>query len=149
MNLQNIYECERSQIDKFAKRFLLPGYFKTIGITLLILSLVFVLAVGFLTEGGETAKILARNVILISLLFIALAREPLEDELVEKLRGQAFSFAFITGVVFALVQPYVNYLAATIIRPEKAAFEGIGEFVILWFMLVVYLSFFHLLKRTS
>ena len=149
MNLQNIYECERSQVDKFAKYFLLPGYFKAFGVALLILSIAFLFGIAFFAEGSETTKLLARNVILISLLLIALAREPFEDELVEKLRGQAFSFAFITGVAFALFQPYINYLLAALIRPEKAEFASVGEFVILWFMLIIYLCFFHLLKRTS
>lgn len=149
MKLQNIYECERKQVDKFARFFLLPSYFKYIGIGLFVLSLGLLIGLINFADGNEGMKLLARNVILISMLLVALTREPFEDELVEKLRGQAFSLAFITGVAFGLVQPYINYLVASLVRPEKAEFSLMGEFVILWFMLVVYLCFFHLLKKTS
>jgi len=149
MNLQNVYECERRRIDKFSKYLLLPSYFKTIGIALFIISFAFLIGFAILVESGEVVKTLARNVMLIALLLVALAKEPVEDELVEKLRGQAFSFAFITGVAFALFQPYINYVVAALVKPEKAIFAQLGDFVILWFMLCMYLCFFRLLKRTS
>ncbi|NNE97455.1 MAG: hypothetical protein HKN25_00405, partial [Pyrinomonadaceae bacterium] len=105
MNLQDIYQCERRSVDKFAKKFLLPEYFRRIGIGMFVVSLASLLGAAILTETGEAVKLLLKNVILISLTLIALAKEPFEDEFVEKLRGQAFSFAFVSGIVFALFQP--------------------------------------------
>lgn len=149
MNLRDIQDCETKRLNKYKRFLVLPNYFKKIGLVIFIISLVFVLAVGFLTEGNETIKQIGKNITLISLLIIVLSKEKIEDELIEKLRGQAFTLAFITGVIYAIFQPYINYLVAAVVKPEKAVFEQLGDFVILWFMLVVYLCFFYMLKRTA
>lgn len=149
MNLSELKECEVNRLQRLKSHLVLPNYFKKIGIAIFILSFLFVLAVGFFTDGNEVIKTVGKNIILISLLMIVLSREKIEDELIEKLRGQAFTFAFIAGVVYAIFQPYINYLVSVIVRPEKVIFEQLGDFVILWFLLTVYLCFFHLLKRTA
>ncbi len=149
MNTTQLLECERKRLHKFRRRLHLPNYFKKIGLAIFVASILFLLGVAIFTDGNEAFKLIIKSVMLISLLLIVLAKEPIEDELVDQLRGQAFSFAFISGVVYAVVQPYVNYLIAVLLKPEKAVFAGLGDFVILWFMLVVYLCFFHLLKRTT
>ena len=149
MNTTDFLECERNRFSKFRRRLTLPNYFKKLGFGIFILSIFCLLGVAIFTDGNEVIKLIIKNIMLISLLAIAISKEPIEDELVDQLRGQAFSFAFITGVIYAVFQPYVNYLVAAVVRPEKAAFEGLGDFVILWFMLVVYLLSFRMLKRTS
>ena len=78
---------------------------------------------------------------------IAISKEKIEDEMIVNLRSKAFSFAFICGVIYALVQPYINYGVASMVAPEKAVYEEFGAFIILWFMLTIHLMFFHVLKR--
>lgn len=149
MNIEKALECERNSFQRFAGFLILPNYFKKVGIIFATFTFILLFCLGFATEANESLKLILKNLILVSLLAAVLSKEVIEDEFVEKLRGQAFTFAFITGVGFALFQPYVNYIAAALIKPEKAVFEQMGDFVILWFMLIVYLAFFYLLKRTS
>lgn len=148
MNINQIYDCEARRLRKFHERLLLPNYFRKVGIALLIISIITLLALGFFVDGTAIIKEVAKKIILVSLLLIALSREKIEDELIEKLRGQAYSFAFVCGVIYALIQPLINYLTAAVVRPEKAIFAELSVFIILWFMLVVYLCIFYLLART-
>ncbi len=130
MNKQEFLDCERTRLDKFKRYVLLPNYTKRIGLVLFVLSFALLIATEFFPERAETLIVAAKNIILISMLMIALAKEKIEDELVEKLRSQAFSFAFITGVIFSIFQPYVNYLVAAVVEPEKLVFEPIGDSVV-------------------
>lgn len=149
MNLNNICESERRSLNRLKKALLIPNYFKTIGIVIFLAALVSVLFIGTFIDGGETVKLVLKKIMLVALLLFALAKEKIEDELVEKLRSQAYSAAFICGVIYTLVQPLVNLAVAALIKPEKAIYADLGDFVILWFMLFVYICLFNLLKRTS
>ena len=88
-----------------------------------------------------------KQIMLVRLLSMAISKEKTEDEMIPKLRADAFSLAFICGIIYTLVQPYINYAVAALVRPEKAIFEEFGAFIILWFMLTVYLLFFYALKK--
>ena len=65
------------------------------------------------------------------------------------IRGHAFSFAFIAGVVYALVMPITDYVVDLVIDSKEASYSELGDFIILWFMMVMYLAFFNLLKKTQ
>jgi threonine/homoserine/homoserine lactone efflux protein len=94
----------------------------------------------------ELLKDVLRKVVLAFLLLMVLAREEQEDERIQNIRAQSFSFAFLAGVLYALFQPLVNLIVASIFMPDKASFEDLGDFQILWLMLTVYLLFFYFLK---
>lgn len=149
MNIDSFCEGERRRLNKLQSFLSLPNYFKKIGVACFVVSMIALFSIRYFVESPETIKLALKNVILISMLLIALAREKVEDELIEKLRGQAYTIAFICGVIYALVQPYVNYFVKVLLEPDKASYSQMGEFIVLWFMLCIYLCFFHGLKRVS
>ena len=148
MNFTNFCQAEYRRLKKIQNyQYLLPNYYKKVGISLLILSLITLMTRKYLIEDGELIRQIAKKGMLLSLLLITISKEKIEDELIIKLRGQAFAFAFVAGVIYTLIQPLINYLVALVIRPEKAVLNGLDDFIILWFMLVMYLTFFYLFKR--
>ena len=50
-----------------------------------------------------------------------------------QLRARSYVMAFIFGVVYAILQPYINYVVALILKKENAGFEELSSFVIIWF----------------
>lgn len=82
------------------------------------------------------------------MLIITISKDEIVDELTEKLRTQAFQAAFIFGVLYALIQPYITYLMASLIGKEnKTDFLQLGDFQLLFFMLLVQIWFYWLLKK--
>lgn len=128
-------------------QYLLPNHYKKVGIALLISSLTALIARKYLFEDLDIVQEIGRKGMLLALLLITLSKEKIEDELITKLRGQAFAAAFIAGVIYTLVQPLINYMVAYLIKPEKAIYSDLGDFIVMWFMLVIYLTFFYMFKR--
>jgi len=128
-------------------QYLLPNHYKKVGIALLIASLTALIARKYLFEDVDVVQEIGRKGMLLALLLITLSKEKIEDELITKLRGQAFAAAFIAGVIYTLVQPLINYMVAFLIKPEKAIYSDLGDFIVMWFMLVIYLTFFYMFKR--
>jgi len=95
----------------------------------------------------EVLKEVLRKVFLIGMLLMSIARDKEEDEMIVKLRMQSYTYAFITGVLYALIMPYVEYGVSNAMKPEGEAFHDIGDFQLLLFMLMVQLLCFHTLKR--
>lgn len=128
-------------------QYLLPNHYKKVGIALLIASLTALIARKYLFEDLDIVQEIGRKGMLLALLLITLSKEKIEDELITKLRGQAFAAAFIAGVIYTLVQPLINYMVAYLIKPEKAIYSDLGDFIVMWFMLIIYLTFFYMFKR--
>ena len=128
-------------------QYLLPNHYKKVGIALLISSLTALIARKYLFEDLDIVQEIGRKGMLLALLLITLSKEKIEDELITKLRGQAFAAAFIAGVIYTLVQPLINYMVAYLIKPEKAIYSDLGDFIVMWFMLIIYLTFFYMFKR--
>ncbi|MDX5584599.1 MAG: hypothetical protein QNK20_06660 [Aureibaculum sp.] len=141
-------EAEYMRLKKIQNyQYLLPNHYKKVGIALLIASLAALITRKYLFEDVELVQEIGRKGMLLALLLITLSKEKIEDELITKLRGQAFAVAFIAGVIYTLVQPLINYLVALLIKPENATYSDLGDFIVMWFMLVIYLSFFYMFKR--
>jgi hypothetical protein len=81
------------------------------------------------------------------MLLITVTKDSIEDEMTLKLRSQAYTFAFIVGVLYALVQPLINFLVNTIVKIEDVSFALLSVDQVLFFMLLVQLAFFHFTKR--
>ncbi|WP_340076445.1 hypothetical protein [Leptobacterium sp. I13] len=145
MNKKQLLECERKRIQKLK---LLPNVYKKIGWGLLITAIIVLIALKLIPGEIEIAKDITKKALLVSLLFLSVSRDKIEDELTIKLRAHSYSLAFVMGVIYALIQPYITYVVAFVIKPEKAAFTELDGFVILWFMLIVQLLFFYVLKAT-
>ena len=146
MNLKSIQECEQKRA-RFFLNYKLPSYWKKIGLVGAIVSLLVIMSTSLFDGNFELLKDVLRKVVLAFLLLMIFAREREEDERIQNIRAQSFSFAFLTGILYALFQPLVNLVVASIFIPEKASFEDLGDFQILWLMLTVYLLIFHFLKK--
>lgn len=141
-------EAEYRRLKKTQNyQYLIPNHYKKVGIVLLIVSIAALITRKYLFEDVDIVQEIGRKGMLLALLLITLSKEKIEDELITKLRGQAFAVAFIAGVIYTLVQPLINYLVALLIKPEKAIYSDLGDFIVMWFMLVIYLSFFYMFKR--
>ena len=109
----------------------------------------FLLSNKFFEGDLEILKSILKKASLLFLLVVVFSKEKVEDEMIEKLRAQSYSFAFLGGVLYTLIQPIFNYIAFLLFKPEKAVFEDLGDFQILWFMLTVYLMFFYYAKKNN
>ncbi|NND88314.1 MAG: hypothetical protein HKM28_03600 [Flavobacteriaceae bacterium] len=146
MSLNSVRECERRKIERFLN-FKLPPYFKKIGWVLVVISLLALIGFRFLEINSEMSSYLLKRLVLVALLLVVLSREVIEDERIQQCRSKAFSMTFIAAVLYVLVQPLVNFIVDLFISADNSQFEDLGDFVIIWFMLFVYLMFFQLLKR--
>lgn len=145
MNKKQFLNYEGRKLRKFK---LLPNSYKTIGFGLMILSVISLIILSFLTGELEFMKSLAKNCFLISMLIISISKDKVEDEFTIQLRAKSYSLAFVIGVIYAIIQPYVNYFVSSVIKPEKVIFAEFDSFVILWFMLAIQLAFYYVLKIT-
>ncbi len=145
---QSLYESEKQKLDKLSS-FKLPNYFKKIGWTIFGVTLILVLIFKIIENPNPIISTICKKGMLVGLLVIALAREKVEDEMIEKLRGKSFSAAFIFGVLYALVQPLVNYFVGVTINSEPTTYSDLGDFQVLWFMLFIYVMLFKLYKRIA
>lgn len=143
-----MYDCERKKLEKL-KKYKLPNSFKRIGWGVVIISVVVLLTRKFFLPDQVDLGLIAKNGMLLGLLIVIISKEKIEDELIGMIRGHAFSFAFIAGVVYALVMPITDYVVDLVIDSKEASYSELGDFIILWFMMVMYLAFFNLLKKTQ
>ncbi len=148
MKKSKICDAEELRLQ-WLVNFKLPNYWKKIGWALLSLSFALIILTKFLDGDFSVIISILKKITLLGLLIVVISKEKIEDELMENLRGKAFSFSFIIGVVYVLVQPLINYLVFVILKPQKARFEDLGDFQILWFLLIVYLTAFWFLKRRN
>ena len=146
--IKKFCEAEYRRLKKIQNyQYLLPNQYKKVGMALLIISIIALLTRKYFFEDLVLVQQIGKKGMLLALLLITISKEKIEDELITKLREQAFAVAFISGVIYTLIQPLINYLVALLIKPEKAIYNDLGDFVVLWFMLVMYLTFFYMFKR--
>ena len=146
VNMNSILDCESKSLERI-NSFQLPIIYKKIGIGLFLISITALFVIAF-TSSDDTFKLVAKYGMLIGLLIVSISKEKIEDELVRDLRLRSFSFAFIVGVLYALSLPFIDFFIDLIAQSESAAFEGLGDFQILWILLACKVSYFELLKRT-
>ena len=146
MSLKSIQEYDRKTAQRLIN-FKLPYYWKKIGLYGFAVLFLGLLATKFFESDLEVLKEILKKASLVFLFVIVISRERIEDERVQNMRSQSFSFSFLAAVLYTILQPLVNYLVFAIVKPEKAEVVDLGDFQILWFMLVVYLMFFYVLKK--
>lgn len=147
MNKQSIVDCERKRLEKITS-FRLPSYFYKVGIVIGVITFIMMFVRAFAMEGDtEWLKHLLQKTFLIGMLLMSIARDKEEDELTIKLRMQSYAWAFIVGVVYALVMPYVEFGVSNVVHSGGEAFKDLGDFQILIFMLLIQLLSYHTLKR--
>lgn len=138
-------DCERRSLEKM-KNYQLPNRFKKIGIAVAILSFLALLVNKFSLD-SQDVRVAARYGMLLGMLFISISKEKIEDELVSKLRMQSYTFAFIFGVIFTIVQPFLNFGIDSLVDGDAAVFKDSGDFMVLWMLLSIQVFYFEKLKR--
>lgn len=148
MNENSFVECERRGLNKLIN-FRLPHYFYKLGMLIVGVSILMMFVRAFALDGNqEILKEILRKVLLIGMLLMSIARDKEEDELIVKLRMQSYTYAFVTGVVYALVMPYVDFGVSNIVNGGGEIYKDLGDFQVLIFMLLVQLLCFSVLKRS-
>ena len=145
MNTEKLLNCERTKIEKLS-RFQLSNKWKTIGgISALV---IFLTMVGFKFIDNEPLwlKDVLRKLLLVSFLVIIISKDKIEDEMLKSLRSMAYSLAFIVGVIYALIQPVLDYLIHEVVYKPSSS-NGFSYFELLLFMLLMQIMFFEILKR--
>lgn len=147
MNAEKIKNCERNRFQKWIN-FRLPHRFMSIGIAIVILSIVTMFIRAFAMDGDtEWLRHLLQKTMLVGMLIMSISKDKLEDEMTIALRSQSYAIAFVTGVVYALVMPYVEFGVSNIVNSGGEALKDLGDFQVLLFMLMIQLMFYHNLKR--
>ena len=146
MNMKSILECDRRRTEKLLK-LKFPNYYKKIGWIGFIVSLAILIGTKFIHEEPELLKEILKKASLVFLLIVVLSKEKIEDEFIAQIRAQSFSFAFLSGVFMTLFLPFFNWIVLKLFKPEGAVLEDLGDFQILWIMLLLYLLFFNVSKK--
>jgi len=147
MNTKKIIECEQKRFGKLVN-FRLSSKFMSVGITIGLLSIVMLFFRAFaLNDDTEWLQLLLQKTLLIGMLIMSISKDKEEDEMIITLRAQSYAIAFIIGVVYALVMPYVEFGVDSVVASNVSEFKNLGDFQVLLFMLMIQLLFFHNLKR--
>ncbi len=133
-------------LEKGFLKFQLPHRFKKIGTALLLVSFLAMFLIAF-TFNDAIYRGLAKYGMLLGLLIISISKEKIEDERIGALRMQSYSFAFVIGVLYAFAIPLLDFGVDSIFNAGNAEMKGIGDFMILWFLLIVQVFYFEYLKR--
>ena len=81
------------------------------------------------------------------MLVMSVSKDKIEDEMTISLRAQSYAIAFIVGVVYALIMPYVEFGVSNVVNSGGEVYKDLGDFQVLLFMLMIQLMFYHTLKR--
>ncbi|MDA9316728.1 hypothetical protein N9Q58_02295 [Polaribacter sp.] len=144
MKKATICERERIQLEKMNK-FQLQSQYKKIGFIVALGSFFFMIAIKYI-DNPVWLKPFLHGVLLIGLLLISVSKEKIEDEYIDSLRSQSYRLAFILAIVYALVQPIVNFVVAYVLNQDDDI-KNFNYFQVLFFMLIVQLLYFWKLKK--
>tara|TARA_R110000868_G_scaffold91812_1_gene254378 strand:- start:1002 stop:1451 length:450 start_codon:yes stop_codon:yes gene_type:complete len=147
MKKESFLDCERKRFGKLLN-FRLPNSFLKIGLAITALSIIAMFIRGFLFgEDTEWLKLLLQKTLLIGMLIMSVSKDKIEDEMTVQLRAQSYMIAFIVGVFYALIMPYVEFGVSNVVNNGGEAYKDLGDFQVLLFMLLIQLMFYHNLKR--
>ncbi|MEE9373525.1 MAG: hypothetical protein V3V00_10785 [Saprospiraceae bacterium] len=140
-------ETEKKQLEKIEKIQLHPRFFKIGGI-LFGMAFIMMVVYNIILDGdNQIIKEVLRYGMLISLLVVSIAKDQKEDELTLKLRSQSYSIAFVLGVAYAIIMPFVEYGVAYAMSSSSESLEALSGFQILIFMLIVQIMIYIKLKK--
>ena len=147
MNTEKFVECERNRFYKLIN-FRLPHRFMSVGIAIVLLSIIMMFVRAFAMEGDTIwLKLLLQKTLLVGLLIMSLSKDKIEDEMTITLRAQSYAIGFVIGVLYALIMPYVEFGVSNVVNSGGESFKDLGDFQVLLFMLMIQLMFYHNLKR--
>jgi len=147
MNTKKIIECEQKRFGKLIN-FRLSHKFMAIGMAIAGLSIAMMFVRAFAMEGDtEWLKYVLQKTLLVGMLVMSISKDKDEDEMTIALCSQSYAIAFIIGVVYALVMPYVEFGVDSVVKSNVSELKNLGDFQVLLFMLMIQLMFYHNLKR--
>lgn len=91
-------------------------------------------------------KPILEGVLLMGMLLFSISKDKIEDEYIDSLRSQSYRLAFVFAILYALLQPLVNFVVSYALQQDNE-YESFNYFQVLFFMLVVQLLFFWKLKK--
>ncbi len=138
-------DCERTKIERWS-RFQLSNSWKRVGIVLSLITFLTLMTMKFFEVEPSWINGVLKRVLIVGFLIISISKEKDEDEMIASLRSMSYTLAFIFGVLYALVQPAVDYVIHNYVY-EASGNNTFSYFQILWFMLLVQIMFFEVLKR--
>ena len=124
---------------------LLPNMYKKVGIAVMLLAfvpavIIKVINLQLIPSNKEVLRLFTMNAFILGLLFIAWAKDRVEDELTVQIRLKAMSWAFLWAVLFVVIKPIVDMLFRDPIADQKSQ-----ELVLS--MLLVYLLMYYFQKK--
>ncbi len=145
MNLNDIQKCERTKIEKWS-RFQLSHKWKTVGIMISLSVFAMLLGLKLMDDRPQWTSEVLKRLLIVGFLIISISKDKEEDEMIASLRAKSYTLAFIFGVLYTLIQPVVDYLVHQYVfsASENNTFS---YFQVLWFMLLIQIMFFEVLKR--
>ena len=148
MSKSSLCESERNKIEKMNK-FQLSQKFKKIGYYIVIATFISMLIRKIVDVDVFWVKEMLRSLLLLGMLIISISKDKIEDEFIESLRAQSYRLAFVLTVLYALIQPYIEYVVDFLLNDNPKDFGSFSYFQVLTFMLVIQIAFFEQLKRMN
>lgn len=149
--MSKLCENEDRRMDRFS-RFQLSKPFRRIGWIITFISFILLVINRTIIEDDYTHLVLRHivlNLMIIGLLIISLSKESVEDELIVSLRAKSYRMAFIFGVLYSLVQPYVILVVRSLKESDPVdTTNTFSYFQVIIFMLIVQIAFFERFKRS-
>jgi len=146
MNNCDTAHRERAKLDRLIS-FRLPHYFFRLGILIFVIILVALAILKWQSGDHELLRQVLRHLMLFGLLAASLAADAEEDEMILSLRGKSYTAAFIIGVCYIWLEPFIDYGVDRLIGNAAATIEDSKGLAVLLFMLTIQLGFYHSLKR--
>lgn len=147
MKIEKCVERERRYLEKILY-FRLPNSFLRIGVAVILVAIVLMFIRAFALDGNtDWLKLVLQKVLLVGLLIVSLSKDKIEDEMMVSLRMQSYTIAFVVGVLYTLIMPYVEFGVSNIVHSGGEVYKDLGDFQTLLFMLMIQIMFYHTFKR--
>ena len=138
--------CERRTLDKMLD-IGFPPKFKQIGMVTFILFFIGLFVNALMIE-NQVLRYICKYGLLVSLMVISLSKEEVEDEMLHSLKLKSYTLAFLIAIMHTLLLPFINYVVDLLLGEEPVLQES-GDWMILWLLLFIQVSYYELLKRTQ
>ncbi len=126
---------------------LFPNYFKKIGIAMMLLGLI---PAGIVSQVDvafikaipkDVVKLFTIDLFLLGLLFVAWAKDKIEDEMTMLMRLKAIEWTFMYAVIYIIIAPILDRIMNT------SSISDINSKGLIVMMLTIYLVQFYIQKR--
>jgi len=147
MNSNSSLKIKDHPLQKLSK-FQLPHSFKIIGLIIIVVSYIAKVGVPIFLYKNEYKTLFLTMIeysFLIGFLFVSISKETIEDEFIRRIRMQSYMFSFITGVILAILLPFIRSSLKFFVDP-KFILEPLSDFTIISILLVLQIIAFYILR---